>query len=399
MTDRSIVEAAARLRRHGDPHLIATVVGVEGSAYRRPGARMLLTQFRWLAGSVSGGCLEGDISNQAWWQTRDGSPVLLTFDSGAHPAGVIGDDDLRSVFGLACDGVVEVLLERGSVPGRVDVLEFSAECLRSQQRGAVITVFRSASAHVKIGARLALRGGSEPIGESVDPILREAMLNDARSAIESGQSFNRLYSTDSGTVEAFVEAILPPPRLFVFGTGHDAVPIVELGRALGWDVSICAGQPTVSAPHTEAQLSTRVSTRQRFNRADEVLIGEPSEIAARIDECDRAVAIVMGHNDDHDRNHLGMLLSTRAQYIGVLGPRSRTARILAELDRGEPVDDPRIHAPAGLELGAETPEEVSLAIIAEIQSVLRHDPANSLRTRVGPIHDRTERPTLEMAVA
>ncbi|MDB4955186.1 MAG: hypothetical protein JWO36_2755 [Myxococcales bacterium] len=383
MTERSIVEAAARLRRHGEPHLIATVVAVQGSAYRRPGARMLLTQFRWLAGSVSGGCLEGDLSNRGWWKTRGGEPVVVTYNP---RDGAAVSDDVRSVFGLGCDGIVQVLLERAGLPGRIDALEFAAECLRAQRRGAVVTVFRSDTGDVKIGTRIAVRAGEDAVGEAMDPTLRESMIGDARIAIESGQSFNRCYTTATGTLEALVEAILPPPRLFVFGTGHDAVPVVELARALGWDVSICTGQP-------------RMATRQRFTRAGEVLVGNHAEIAERIDECDRPVAVIMGHDHDQDRENLGMLLETRARYIGVLGPRPRTMRMVTELDCKTPVDDGRIHAPVGLELGAETPEEVALAIIAEIQAVLRHAPATSLKSRVGRIHDRSERPTLEMAVA
>jgi xanthine dehydrogenase accessory factor len=382
MTERSIVEAAARLRRHRDPYLVATVVSVQGSAYRRPGARMLMTQFRWIAGSVSGGCLEGDISNQAWWKTRDGEPVLVTYDGKADDD---ADDDIRSAFGLGCDGVVDVMLERAGVPGRIDVLEFSTECLRTQRRGAVVTVFRSDNPEIGIGSRVALRVGEEVIGDPIETVVRESMIGDAKIAIQTGESFNRCYATPGGTIEAFIEAILPPPRLFLFGTGHDAVPVVQMARALGWDVSICTSQP-------------RVSTRQRFINADEILVGTPEEIGARIDECDRGVAVVMNHQLDVDRENLGMLLGTRTRYIGVLGPRARTARMLADLGHAS-VDDPRIHAPVGLELGAETPEEVALAIVAEIQSAVRQAPATSLPPRAVRVHDRSERATLEMAVA
>jgi len=141
---------------------------------------------------------------------------------------------------------------------------------------------------------------------------------------------------------------------------------------------------------------SRVSIRQRFVRADEVLVGTSAELAARIDHCDRAVAIVMGHDYQLDREHLGMLLATRARYIGVLGPRARTTRMLEELGTGA-ADDPRIHAPLGLELGAETPQEIALAAIAEIQAVIARAPGSNLRDRLGPIHDRPE-PAVAVAV-
>jgi len=129
MTDRTIVDAAARLRREHEPYLVATVVCVHGSAYRRPGARMLLTRFRWIAGSVSGGCLEGDISSKGWWRTGDGNPVLVTYDSRTPQDA--DDDEVRAAFGLGCDGIVEVMLERAG-QARLDPLELAHRCVQAQ---------------------------------------------------------------------------------------------------------------------------------------------------------------------------------------------------------------------------------------------------------------------------
>jgi xanthine/CO dehydrogenase XdhC/CoxF family maturation factor len=327
---------------------------------------MLLTQFRWIAGSVSGGCLEGDISHKGWWRTRDGDPIVVTYDSRLPDAA--DDDDVRAAFGLGCDGVVDVMLERAGMPGRVDPLELAHACTAAQQRGAVATVFRADGPSIAIGTRLALCAGGEVFGEEVaDEDLREQLVAQLLAAIESGES--RTCAFDG--IEVFVEAIVPPPRVFVFGTGHDAVPVVQLARAIGWDVAVCSPTP-------------RVATRERFVQADDVLAGSPEELAAHVDVCDRAVAIVMSHQFDLDRQHLAMLLGSRARYIGVLGPRARTARMLDEL--GHALDDPRLHAPIGLELGAETPQEIALATIAEIQSVLCLAPATSLRDRIGSIH-------------
>lgn len=373
--ERQIADAAERLRRQREPHLIATVVRVHGSAYRRPGARMLLTQFRWITGSVSGGCLEGDIAKKGWWRTQSGEPVLVTYDSRVPEDA--GDDDIRSAFGLGCNGVVEILLERAGTPGHIDPLELASECLRTQRRGAVVTVIQSHVPEVKLGMRVALRDGAEPQSDAFDDdALRIAMLADARAAIATGVSSNRTYTTARGTVDVFVEAIVPPPRVFVFGTGHDAVPVVTLVRNLGWDVCVCTEQ-------------ARVTTRERFSHADEILVGSPDELAVRVDAADRPIAVVMNHNYELDRACLGTLLRTRAQYIGVLGPRTRTARMLADLVAHA---DPRLHAPVGLELGAETPHEIALAIVAEMQSVLARVPARSLRDRLGPIHEPASSP-------
>lgn len=365
--ERTIIDAAARLRRTREPHLVATVVRVHGAGVRRPGARMLLTQFRWISGSVSGGSLEDDIASKGWARTRDGETVVVTYDS-RSPAGL--NEDVRAAFGLGCDGAVDVMLERAGIPGKLDPLEFADRCINKQRRGAIVTVIRSEAPGIRIGARVAVLDKHEAEGDQFDVALRAGMIADARAAIATGESCNRTYRSDLGNVDVFVEAILPPPRVFIFGTGHDAVPLVTLVKSLGWDACICTDE-------------TRVSVRQRFTNADEILVGDAIELAARIDECDRAVAVVMSHNYEADKASLGMLVATHCRFIGVLGPRSRTQRMLADLGLGLNID-PRIHAPVGLDIGAETPQEIALAITAEIQSVMTQASGVKVRERLRP---------------
>lgn len=334
MSERAIIDQATRLRRQREPHLVAMIVRAEG---RRAGARMLLTQFRWITGSASGVSLEADLANTGWTRTQGGEPFLLHCDALAS--------DLCSAFGLDGEGAVEVLIERAGTPGKLDPLEIADRCVRTQRRGAVATVIAGG----RLGARVALVAGEEPFGDVTEPALRGALIDDLRRALETGESGIRRH----GGLEAYVEAILPPPRLFIFGAGNDAVPIVQLARVIGWDVAVCAHEP-------------RHTTRQRFSHADEVLIGSASDLAARVDECDRAVALVMSHRYDVDRDNLGALVATRCRYIGLPGPRERSAHLIEDLGLGH--DDPRVHAPGG----GETAHEQALAIIAEIQAALRH---------------------------
>ena len=343
MTERTIVDAAARLRREHEPYLVATVASARGATYRHPGARMLLTRFRWVAGAVSGGCLEGDIASTGWSATRNGEAVLLTYDAGgAH------DDDVRSAFGLGCEGVVEVLVERSGLPGRIDALEVAGRCLRGQQRGAVATVFRAADPALRIGTRAALIEGRELEAEQMPDALRDAIARDLADALATGVTT----TTTHDGVEVLVEAIVPPPRLFVLGAGHDAVPVATLARHLGWDVVVCAPQ-------------AKFSMRDRFAAvADEILVGTTAEILQRIEESARALAIVMSHDHERDRDLLAALLDSRVRYIGMLGPAARTQRMLAALGRAP---DPRVHAPVGL-----TPQEVALAIVTGAQAATAH---------------------------
>ena len=372
MTERSIVEAAERLRRHGEPYLVATVVCVNGTAYRRPGARMILTRFRWVAGSVSGGCLEGDISEKGWMRTRDGNPVLVTYDATSSQD---DDDDIRSAFGLGCDGTVEVMLERAGIAGRIDALEFASRCLKAHKRGAVTTVFHSTDPAVRVGARLAIMAGGEveQENEALAPDVRDRIAADMRGVIEVGRASNHTYETEKGKIEVLIEAVLPPARLFLCGTGHDAVPVAMLARSMGWDVIVCSSE-------------AKYATRDRFSMVDEVLVGSPDEITARIAESDRAVAVVMNHNCDRDRDALKMLLATKLRYVGVIGPRSRTRRLLRDI--GVDDEDPRIVGPAGLEIGAETPQELALAIVGEMQAVLAGTQITDVRSRLQPVVER-----------
>jgi xanthine/CO dehydrogenase XdhC/CoxF family maturation factor len=355
---KSIVRAAAELRQAGKSFLCATVVRVKGAAFRRLGARIIVHEDRWVAGSVTGGALERHVVERGLASTHEGEPVLASFDASA-------DDATRWGMAVCGDGVVEVLLERLSDPQRVDPMLFLDSCLRGQRRGALATVFRSASPDVRVGARVALAGDGVVTSDGVGEMLRGRIVEDCRTAVGIGAPQVRTYSTYGLSLDALVEPVLPPPRVFVLGAGHDAIPLIEIARAVGWEVIVC--DPLA-----------RWATCDRFASADEVLLAPLEEIAIRIAASDRAMAVVMDHDYELDRASLAMLLGSRARYIGVLGPRRRTAQMLLELDRMLG-DDDRVHSPLGLDIGAETPEEVALAVVAEIQCVLARTAGTSLR--------------------
>ena len=362
MIERAILDAAYQLRRAGEPFVVATVVAVTGSAYRRPGARMLIAHDRWIAGSVSGGCLEGDVMRRGWWRTENGAPVVVTYDSRVDDNA--DAETLREGLGLGCNGVVDVLLERHG-QGALDPFELLSRCRDTQRRGALVTVFASDDPEVPVGARLALDDTGAADGSLGGATL--AFTSEGLRAMRTGQTSVHAV----GSVRALVEAVIPPPRLFVLGAGHDAVPLVDLARTLGWDIHVCTP-------------SMRTALRERFAAADHLVCRAPDELVPMIDAADRAVCVVMNHNYAQDVACLGAVLGSRAAYIGVLGPRHRTNAMLAELGhRGE---DPRLHAPVGLALGAETPAEIALAITAEILACLSSTAATSLRDRRESIH-------------
>jgi xanthine dehydrogenase accessory factor len=358
---KSITVASERLRAASVPFLVATVVRVTGSSYRRPGARMLLTRERWVAGSVSGGCLEGDVLRKGWWRTRAG-PALVTYDATAQ-------DEVRWGFGLGCDGVVDVLLERAEQNGRVDPLAIFAQCLRSQKRAAIATVFRSETPGVTVGDRL-VTCGDRLESDAIEGPVRDDLAERCATVLASDQPVATTCTTDG--FDALIEPIVPPVRLFVCGAGHDALPLVQMAALVGWDVVVY-------------ESNARFATHERFGAADVLLACSSAALIEQVDAADCAAAVVIGHEYDADRTCLGTLLASRARYIGVLGPRRRTERMLGEL---AVVGDERVHAPVGLAIGAETPQQIALAIVAEIQSVLARAPATSLCRLPGPIHVR-----------
>lgn len=320
MTARVLVEAAAGCT---EETVVATVVDVVGSSYRRPGARMIVTRERRLAGAISGGCLEGDIVRRGFWRSESG-PAVVTYDASEDGAGT------------GCNGVIDVLLERAPI-GDIDPIAVLARCMRDQTRATVVTRFRGGF------ARAELVDGHVAAMPEIEAVAREA----TRTCVVDQRYL--------------IEVLAPPPRLFVLGGGLDAVPVIAQARAVGWEVLACVpyGRPEV---------------RARLAGADRVVVAPADEIAALVDASDRAAVVVMNHDIEHDTRGLGAMLGSQARYVGVLGPRARTQRMLDALSMHA---DARLHAPVGLDIGAECAEEIALAIVAEVQAALY---ASSSRT-------------------
>ena len=364
-----MVTASDSLRQAGEPFLVATLVSVKGSSYRRPGARLLIAEDRWVAGSISGGCLERDLVRRAWWCLGEGQAALVSYDSTSD------DDDLGWGIGLGCNGVVELLLERTSADRPVDSLAFIRACVRDEKVGVLVTIFRAPNGE-SLGACLAISADGTFVARSslIDAQELASLESQARRALRTPAP--AMTVTLASGIEALIEVIEPPPHLFVMGAGPDAVPLVRAARAVGWTITVWAPQ------------SQRDAARQ-LAEADHVLPGAAAALATAVAAAHRPVAVVMSHNAERDSDALAMLLPSTCRYVGVLGPRRRTEKLLATLDttaRSHPWDATKLHAPVGLAIGAETPDEVALSIVAEIQAVLAGDTAKQLRDRPGPIH-------------
>jgi len=359
-----ILELWSKADREGAPAVLATVVKTRGSSYRLPGARLLLLPNGRRAGSVSGGCLEDDLVKKAWWLTESG-PTVRRYDT-------TPDGEIAPAYGLGCSGVIHVLLER-LLPGNPGVLGLIHN-VRSQRRPAVAAHLIEPLAAA--GQRLAIDTAGAVVHNLAGADLALALETEARRALAEGSSHT--VSLCGGAIEAFVETINPTVRLLVFGAGDDAVPLTILAKLLGWNVCVLDGR-------------AHYARREKFPEADEIVVrsaGKPNPPLA-IDPW--TVAVLMTHSYSQDLAALRELSSEPLRYLGILGPRKRASQLLSDAGLDPERLAPALHSPVGLDIGADGPEQVALAVAAEIQAALNGREGGSLRQRGGSIHDPGER--------
>lgn len=357
------------VERRGAEAILATVVDVQGSAYRSAGARMLVSSDGRRAGSVSGGCLEADIAKKGWWWTESGTPAVRTYDT-------VSNEDTGRAFGLGCNGLVRVLVERTATTSCRRATDFLRFCSSERMPGVMATVISSPSTDVAtVGDRWFLKPNGQSEGTINDMMIRDWTEAEADAALVEMQSRMLAIPHARGPVEVFVEVIPPAVSLIVFGAGQDALPLVSIAKELGWRVAVADARPSLAQTH-------------RFPHADRVVVTRPDDLLADIQLDAHTIAVVMNHNYDVDQEILRGLLDDPLPYIGMLGPRRRTEQMLEEMGVSE---IPRnVHAPAGLDIGGEAPEPIALSILAEAQAVLAKRHAGMLRDRRGAIHDRAE---------
>jgi xanthine/CO dehydrogenase XdhC/CoxF family maturation factor len=231
--------------------------------------------------------------------------------------------------------------------------------------------------NVGVGARLTVRRDQLTESAIEDAAIAKHIVEDSHAALRDRRSSVRSYRLGAVSVEVFLEYVPPPVPLVIFGAGYDAIPLVQFAKALGWHATVVDGRPAYA-------------TADRFPDADEVRLARPKE--GWEDLIDReTVAVIMTHHYLHDLELLHRLLPSPARYIGLLGPKGRTERLLQDLAQDgvhlTPEHLQRLYAPIGLDIGAEAPEEVALAVIAEIRAVLAGRTGGLLRERTAPLHD------------
>lgn len=367
---RQLLQAIDDARSEGRGAAVATVVRVIGSAYRREGTKMLVLEGGAQVCTVSGGCLEEEVGEIAQRVIATGEPTLRHFDLA---------EDVVWGLGLGCGGAVDLYLEP---------LDTSAahlgwlSAVREGRAALLATVIGGAGDGS--GARMLVDANLATTGSLGDAELDRAALRIAREELARLYPRSRtraLARERGGSAEVFLDVSVPPPELVIFGAGHDAIPMAEHADRLGFRVVV------VDARHAFV-------SHERFPRAQRLVRSHPSGFAGELTLGPRSYVLVMNHHLERDSKSLAFALGTPAPYIGVLGPRSRFQDLLGRLREagvhpGE-ASLARVRNPIGVDVGADTPEEIAVSVMAELLAVRGGYRAGFLSERDGRIHQPLE---------
>lgn len=364
---REIVKAYKLAVQAGTKTALATVVHVEGSSYRRPGARMLVTETGEITGAISGGCLEGDALRKAMLAIQQQTNKIVTYDTN-------DEDDARLGVQLGCNGVIHILFEPIQSKAPDNPIALLEAVLEKRQVAVLVTLFSITDRAIKQPGTSLLFTSANLVRTSLsDTSLIQQLHTDAITALVDKQSVLKEYASCAG----FIEVIRPAIMLVIAGAGNDTMPLAEMAKTLGWQVTIVDGR-------------LAYASKKRFPQVDNLIVGKPEEVLPQLEIDDHYAFALMTHNYNYDLKTLELLLQKEVTYIGVLGPGKKLERMLNELEitSGCPAN---VYGPVGIDLGAETSEEIALSILAEIKAVFTGKQAQSLRNVRGAIHQRTQK--------
>ena len=374
---REILEEMRRQLSEVSGGALVTVTRTTGSVYRREGAKMVCRPDGELVGSISGGCLESDVYEVSVGVVEQNRPEIVTYDTNAENENVWG-------LGLGCNGTVEVLIEPLAwwrTPEGRGVFDAVTAHVDAGRRCGIATVLSVDGKALPGIQRLLLGEDGTTVGSQGSPA-DDLVLQRLREALgERGPRLSRrsTIADPTGALEVFLDVLVPPTRLVVVGGGHDAIPLVRLAREVGFVVTLVDSRPQFATP-------------ERFPDADSVVCAQAEEFAELVPLAKGAAIILMTHNYLRDRAVLNQLLTSSAEflYLGALGPRVRTEQMLNEIQAAGVTLSPeriaQVHTPIGLDLGADAPAEIALAVLAELLAVRNGRNAIPLRDKKGRIH-------------
>jgi xanthine/CO dehydrogenase XdhC/CoxF family maturation factor len=364
-THRSIVTGLNTAAEAGESVVLATVVRATGSSYGGVGARMLVRGDGSTVGLVSGGCLESDLAEHARRVHEGGRAEVVRYDTR-------DDDDAPWGLGLGCNGLIDVLLEP-LPPARATYLaKLLDRALYADKPSVLATIIKAPEG---VGAHALLIGSNieKTGGWGKDNLLAKATA-DTSEVLKAGR---RGLVREFGEVEVAYEVVTPAVPLVICGSGPDVVPLARFASELGWSTTVVDHRPVTD------------SQSDRYHGARVVECTEAAKLGEVVTLTPRTAAVVMSHHLTRDTDYVQALLNGEVAYIGVLGPRGRTEKMMSDLSTraSEPLKNrDRLFAPVGMDIGGDGPDAIALAVIAEISAVINSRAGGHLRDKKGALH-------------
>jgi len=301
--------------------------------------------------------------------------MLVTYDT-------TDEDDAKFGMGLGCNGIIQVLIEPLPGPNEFRVIDLLRKAYESRQKAGLVTLYSLKDKRgPQPGSCFLLNENGEYSGE-IPFSQKELVMKEAMDVIKKQKSSFKKYQVNSQEIIAFTEIILPAVSLVIIGGGNDVIPLVKMADILGWQTTVADGRPMYA-------------NKERFPVPScQVLFSKAEDVLQNITVDNRTVFVLMSHNYNYDLSILRALLERQIVYIGILGPKKKLTMMIEELEDDGIILTPQqrdvIHGPVGLNIGAETAEEIAISIVAEIKSVLSSTRPESLRNREDTIHLRSD---------
>ncbi|MFK8068064.1 MAG: XdhC family protein [Gammaproteobacteria bacterium] len=344
-------------------YVLATIIETMGSTYQKAGARMLISESGEFIGLLGGGCFESDLHEHAKAVLNSGKPNVVFYDMRSPEDAIWG-------LGLGCNGAVRVLLQ----PLKAESLyspfdQFEGE-VEENGSGVLITICRSDHVDYSPGYSSFLKNNNTLVASLPS---HNQFIKKAQQVIEQNKPALIEHDIDDKKISVFYDLLKPPFKLLIIGAGPDALPMTRFAKLLGWHITV--------VDHRAGFVN-----ESRFPDVDVLLNLIPADLnqGLGLDQFD--AMILMTHNMDYDERYFKQIVDCNIPYIGLLGPAKRRDRLLDSLDEKAVQIESQVYGPTGLDIAAQTPEEIALSVIAEIQAVTRNHDGGMLSDKDEPIY-------------